>query len=82
MDDRPTLAADVVSAEEILFDLFILAHREAVFGSYVLNRKEGRLMSSHRLGDEKQPCESTPVRSVMDFWLLFEGICDVYLRRG
>jgi hypothetical protein len=62
-----------ISAAEILFDLSIFDHPETVFGSYTLNRKENWLTSSRWRDSEKQPCEPTSVRSVMDFWPVFEG---------
>lgn len=61
----------VASAEEIQFDLFAFYNSNLKLGDYTLNRKEGWLESSRSNYQEKQDCQATPLRTVMDLWDAF-----------
>jgi hypothetical protein len=66
-----TGAIKTTSAEEIRFDLSVYSNPNVRLGDFTLNRKEGWLESSRSNYQEKQNCQPTTLRTVMDIWRIF-----------
>jgi hypothetical protein len=60
-----------ISAQEIQFDLVVYSNPNIKIGDFTLNRKEGWMTSSRSNDEDRQTCESTPLRTVMDLWEIF-----------
>lgn len=66
----PLLRGDIrsVSDEEIKFDLVAYDNPNLKIGDFTLERKEGWMTPSRPGEQDRQPCEPTPLRTVMDLW--------------
>lgn len=62
-----------ISPDEIQFDLVVYGNSNLKIGNFRLNRKQGWMTSSRSHYQDKQPCEPTPTRSVMDLWQLIDA---------